>query len=302
MIRRPPRSTLSSSSAASDVYKRQVLYQVDNGVCLITLNAPQRMNTMSGHMNLGVQVALDMATEDPQVRVVCLTGTGRAFCAGGDLASGGASGGFKGSNKAKIPPSVAMAVRNLRAGMSSSESLRNMDKPTIAIVNGACAGAGFSWCCACDLRFASEKAVFKTAFRTSGLSGDFGGTWLLPRIIGSAKAREMYLLDKKVRAPEALAMGLCSEVFPAAELVPSVLKIAAEMAEAAPLALKRIKQNLNNADELLHFSAALDREADNHARTAFHPDAQEAGRAFVEKRPPRFGGLPAREPWAQSKM
>merc|ERR1719482_1456717 len=125
---------------------------------------------MNNQINAGVQVALDLAAEDPEVRMVVFTGTGRAFCAGGSLSGGkggSASSGFRAKEGGKIPATVSVAVRNLRQGMASSECLRNMDKPTIAAVNGACAGAGFSWACACDLRFAAEGAVFKSAFATA---------------------------------------------------------------------------------------------------------------------------------------
>merc|ERR1719356_2166379 len=125
-----------------------------------------------------------------------------------------------------------------------------MDKPTVAAVNGACAGAGFAWACACDLRFAAESAVFRTAFASAGLSGDYGGTWTLPRIVGPAKARELYLLNRKVPAPEAKAMGLVTDVFPDAELMPRVLAEARAMAALPQVALKRIKQNLLDADRL----------------------------------------------------
>eukprot|EP00756_Hemistasia_phaeocysticola_P066942 Hpha_TRINITY_DN9602_c0_g1::TRINITY_DN9602_c0_g1_i1::g.184233::m.184233/K15866/paaG; 2-(1,2-epoxy-1,2-dihydrophenyl)acetyl-CoA isomerase len=283
---------------ASD-YGNEVLCKLEDGVGVITLNAPSRLNTMSMHMNTGVQLALDLAFDDPEVRVLVLTGAGKAFCAGGDLKTGGASGGFKGTGKLAT---VAMAQRQLRVGMSTSEQLRNMDKPTIAAVPGAAAGAGMSWACACDLRLASEDAIFRTAFLTAGLSGDYGGTWTLPRIVGPAKARELYLMNRKVKAAEAHRIGLVSEVYPRGEFHAAVMKVAKEMAQASPLALKRIKQNLNDADVELNFGAHLTTEADRHARTAFHPDSQEAGKAFVERRPAKFAPVQRQEPWRAAKL
>jgi len=186
--------------------------------------------------------------------------------------------------------------------MDVSVALRCMDKPTVAAVNGACAGAGLSLACACDIRFAADTALFRSAFVSAGLSGDFGSTWLLPRIVGSAKARELCLLNKKIKASEALIIGLCSAVIPAKNFLSRVLEEVAPMATAAPLALRRMKQNLNDADSQLSFSAALDGEADRHVRTAFHVDAMEAGLAFMQKRAPVFVGIGEREPWERGKL
>jgi 2-(1,2-epoxy-1,2-dihydrophenyl)acetyl-CoA isomerase len=239
-----------------------------------------------------------------KMQVIVFTGTGRAFCAGGNLspdAEDGAASGFKGKG-GKIPSTVSMAVRNLRQGMASSELFRNIDKPTIAAVNGACAGAGLAWACACDLRFAAEGAIFRSGFLTAGLSGDYGGTWTLPRIVGPAKAREMYLMNKKIGAEEAKAIHLVTDVFPKETFMASVMEIATEMASAPPLALKRIKQNLIFADANTNFSAALDHEAERHARVAYHPDAAEAGLSFMQKRKPVFKGLDKKKPWELSKL
>lgn len=289
----------------SELFKDAVLYDVQDGIAIITMNQQKTMNTFSGELSVGVTVALDMASEDPNVRVVVLTGSGKAFSAGGSLSGGegkSASDGFRAPKGSKIPATVNAAIRNLRMGMKSSEVLKFMDKPTIAAVNGACAGAGFSWACACDLRFAADSAIFRTAFASAGLSGDYGGTWTLPRIVGPAKARELYLLNKKIRAEEAKSIGLVADVFPDSDFLGRVLQEARIMSEAPPLALKRIKQNLNDADRLLSFSEALDLEAERHARSGFHPDAAEAGKAFVEKRAGNFTGSGKREPWEMSKL
>lgn len=288
----------------TDLFDGAVLYEVKDGVAVIQLNQPKSMNTMGPKLNAGVQVALDLASEDDDVRVVVFTGSGKAFSAGGNLGGGkdSASAGFRAAEGQKIPSTVRAAVRNLRLGMTSSDLLRTMDKPTIAAVNGACAGAGFSWACACDLRFAADSAVFRTAFLSAGLAGDYGGTWTLPRIVGPAKARELYMLNKKVGAKEAKVIGLVSDVFPDDSFMDNVLELARGMAQAAPVALKRIKQNLNDADRVLSFSEALDNEAERHARSGYHPDAAEAGKAFMEKRAPRFKGVGQREKWELSKL
>lgn len=117
-----------------------------------------------------------------------------------------------------------------------------------------CRASHRSWACACDLRFCSDTALFRTAFLTAGLSGDYGGTWTLPRIVGPAKARELYLLNPKVRAPEALRIGLVTAVYPQADLLPRVLAIAEALAAGPPLAVRRVKQNLLDADRAISFA------------------------------------------------
>lgn len=291
-------------SFPSELFNNAVVYEVRDGVAIIRMNQEKTMNTMGPMLNPAVQVALDLAEEDDNVRVVVFTGTGRAFCAGGSLSNekDSASEGFKAREGQRIPSTVGGAVRNLRKSFGSTEQLRNMDKPTIAAVNGACAGAGFAWACAADIRFAAESAIFRTAFASAGLSGDFGGTWTLPRIVGSAKARELYFLNKKIKAHDAKTIGLVSDVFPDDKFMECVMAEAKSLAATAPLALKRIKQNLNDADRLTSFSEALDGEAERHARTAFHPDAAEAGKAFMQKRAANFQGVGNREPWQSSKL
>ena len=154
--------------------------------------------------------ALEQAAEDDAVRAVILTGTGRAFCAGGDL-RGMAAGG-----NGNRPKTTEGSIARLRGAMRTSQLMHGMGKVTFAAINGACAGAGLAWACACDIRYAADNAVFNTAFMTAGLSGDFGGTWSLSRIVGPAKARELYLLAEKFDATEAARIGLVSECRPRA--------------------------------------------------------------------------------------
>lgn len=287
------------------LYNNEVLVHRDGAVVTITINTPKAMNTMSAGVNGGVLQALQMCADDFSVSVVVFTGAGeRAFCAGGNLQGGGASAGMRmkaGSDAP--PPTVHGAVQNLRLIMSSSQILRDSHFVSIAAINGACAGAGLSWACACDLRVAAENALFRASFLTAGISGDFGGTWTLPRIVGPAKAREIYLLNEKIRAPEAHRIGLCSKVIPArgAEFQAKVHALALVLAKSAPLALKRMKANLLDADRLT-FPEHLDVEAKRHVRTGFHPDAAEAGMAFLQKRMPNFQGIGDRSSWDTSKL
>lgn len=279
----------------SNEFNNEVLVTSSDGVCIITINRPKKMNTMSGNCNAGVLHALELACDDPSVKVVIFTGAGdRAFCAGGNLEGGGARKGMR-------VKTIQGGIRTLRQGTISSQLLRTMPKITIAAINGAAAGAGLSWACACDIRLAADNAIFKTAFLTAGLAGDFGGTWTLPRIVGPAKAREMYYLNKKVRAKEALRIGLCSAVYPKEKFMEEVLKVAHQLAAAPQLALKRMKASLTDADRLT-FPEALDNECERHARSGFHPDAKEAGMAFLQKRKPKFKGIKARAPWELSRL
>jgi 2-(1,2-epoxy-1,2-dihydrophenyl)acetyl-CoA isomerase len=265
-----------------------VEYEVADGVATITLNRPESMNTMGGELLPLTNAYLARAASDGDVRAVVLTGTGRAFCAGGDLRDM-AAGNRGAPGQAIGPGSVSRAITDLRYHMRSSQLLREMPKITIAAINGACAGAGFSWACACDLRYAAESAVFNSAFLTAGLSGDFGGTWTLPRIVGPAKARELYLMPEKFRADEALRIGLVTAVVPDDEFADFVRDKATRAASFAPLTAASIKANLNDADHV-SFSEALDREADRHIRSGLTEDSREAAKAFLEKRTPTFTG------------
>jgi 2-(1,2-epoxy-1,2-dihydrophenyl)acetyl-CoA isomerase len=259
-----------------------VLYDVSDAIATITLNRPEHMNTMGDGLLEETALALAQAAEDDAVRAVILTGTGRAFCAGGDL-RGFAAGGNQG------PKTVEGSVASLRGRMRTSQLLHEMPKVTIAAINGACAGAGFSLACACDIRFCAESAVFNTAFMTAGLSGDFGGTWTLPRIVGAGKARELYLLAEKFGAAEAERIGLVSAVLPGDELAGYARGKAMRIAGFAPLTVQAIKQNLNDSLEA-GFAQQLDREADRHVRCGLTDDAREAAAAFLEKRAPVFHG------------
>jgi 2-(1,2-epoxy-1,2-dihydrophenyl)acetyl-CoA isomerase len=260
-----------------------VIYEVADGVATITLNRPDDLNTMGGQLVPMTLQALEQTAADDSVRAVILTGAGRAFCAGGDLR------GMSSALGGAAPPTLEESVARLRAAMKTSELLHRMPKVTIAAINGACAGAGLAWACACDVRYCAESARFNTAFMTAGLSGDFGGTWTLTRIVGPAKARELYLLAEKFDAAEAARIGLVSAVLPAEELLPFVREKAARVAGFAPLTLQAIKQNMNDSLEV-GFEEQLDREADRHVRSGRTEDAKEAARAFLEKRQPVFNG------------
>ena len=260
----------------------QVNYEVSDGIATLTLNRPDRLNAMSDELVEGTVAAIEAAASDETVRVLIMTGAGRGFCVGGDL---------KGLSEGELVEPVPMdtQVAGLRRRMMSAQLLHEMPKVTIAAVNGPCAGAGMSWACAADLRFAAESAVFKTAFLTAGLSGDFGGTWTVSQLLGSARARELFFLNERIDASEALRIGLVTKVLPNEDLMPYVNAVARQLADSAPLTLRWMKENLNSALRV-GFGEALDGEASRHVRSMRTEDAKEAASAFVEKRAPKFVG------------
>lgn len=294
-----------ASSYGFDNIGKSVLYDVDESgqICTITLNTPEKMNSMTPDVIQGACAAIAMAASDPQVRVVIFTGTGRAFCAGGDVKGFAKAGDHKGSAQKARPFVPDAYVWALRADMYSCELLRNMNKVSIAAINGACAGAGLSWACACDIRYAVAGAKFTTGFLNVGLTGDFGGTWTLPRIVGPAKAREMFLLADVYTAEEMEKWGAVSKVLPDREaLMTHVTEVAKKLADRAPTALQRIKANLNDADTT-SFPEHLTAEAERHAKSTMNPEMRIAAASFVSKTKPDFSEVSiARKPWMLSRL
>jgi 2-(1,2-epoxy-1,2-dihydrophenyl)acetyl-CoA isomerase len=255
---------------------------VKDGVATLTLNRPDRLNAMSGAMMDALLEALPRLADDTSIGVVVVTGAGRGFCAGGDvkaMAEGREFGGDTLEEKAQ----------ELRAQMEVSRWLHEMPKPTIAMVRGAAAGAGLSLALACDLRIASDTARFATAFARVGYSGDFGGSWFLTQLVGTAKARELYYTAEIVDAPQALALGLVNRVVPDARLEEEAQALAARLAHGPRVALRYMKRNMNAAESGT-LKDSLDLEAWHHTRTGFTEDHQEAAKAFVAKREPVFRG------------
>src|SRR3989442_2513332 len=180
-----------------------------NGVALITLNRPDSLNAMGGDLMPLLAQHLDESRWDNTVRCVVLTGAGRAFCAGGDVKNMAAQGGRESDGKRSPAASFAYGVDELRLSQRrTSYVLHTMAKPTIAMVNGHAVGAGLSLALACDLRVASEQAKFGTVFRNVGFSGDFGGSWYLPRLVGMERARQLYFTGEVIVAEEALRVGM----------------------------------------------------------------------------------------------
>src|SRR5215469_1777852 len=264
-----------------------------DGVATLTMNRPEARNALSGEMGAGLTEALQRLTYDSKVRCVVLTGAGGAFCAGGDVkgfaadtSRGAGAGSGGGSNSG---PSYEQRVAGLRRGMEMVKWIHEMPKPTLAVIPGAAAGAGLSIALACDLRIAAEGAKLTTAFSKVGLAGDYGGSYFLTHLVGSAKARELYFSADVITGAEALKLGVVNRAVPAAELAEAGAAWARQLASLPTIAVGYMKRNLNVA---LHatLSEVLDLEATHMVRTMMTADHAAAAKAFVEKRAPEFAG------------
>jgi 2-(1,2-epoxy-1,2-dihydrophenyl)acetyl-CoA isomerase len=285
-----------------------LLARVDDGVAVLTMNRPERRNALSGAMLTAMGRILAQVEVDDDVGCVVLTGAGGAFCAGGDVkgmaergkpadaraADAGAGSAKAGSSKAgradNSRVSVDAAIHHQRLDQrATSGKLWSMPKPTIAAVPGPAAGAGFSLALACDLRYAADTAFFTTAFAKVAFAGDYGGTWFLTRLVGSAKAKELYYFSERLSAQEAQALGVVNAVFPAAELDEQVMARARRLAEGPTVAYRYMKENLDRAVNG-SLEECLDLEVTHHIHTGFTEDHRAAVQAFVEKREPHFRG------------
>src|SRR4051812_18334697 len=255
-----------------------VLQKLDQGLLTITMNRPDRRNALNADMTRGLVDAARRAAEDHEVRAVLLKGAGGTFCVGGDV---------KSMAEGRAPLSFEDKMVNLRRGMEVSRILHQKSKPVVAQVDGAAAGAGLSIALACDLRIASASCKITTAFAKVGLSGDYGGTYFLTQLLGSAKARELYLTSPVLSAQEAYHYGIVTKVVPDAEVEEVALDLARSLAQGPTITLGYIKRNINNA-ETMSLEECFDAEAIHHSRAGETLDLKEAAKAFVEKRKPVF--------------
>ena len=236
----------------------EVLIEDVDGVRIITLNRPDRLNALADGIMQELAAATAAAARDDAVGCVVVTGAGRGFCSGGDLKGGSA--------RAPVSVDHASGTRveqgfvRLRGHMETARLLHDMGKPTIAMVNGPVAGAGIGIAGACDLRFAGESATFLAAFDRIGGSGDFGASWFWTKILGSGAAREIMLLGEKLDAATAYAKGIYTKVFPDADLREQTLAVARRLANGPRMGFRYMKANLNLAEDA-QFEAALDQEA-----------------------------------------
>jgi 2-(1,2-epoxy-1,2-dihydrophenyl)acetyl-CoA isomerase len=258
-----------------------LLEAIENGVAWLTLNRPERLNALSTEMTGALTEALNRIATDREVGCVVITGAGRGWCAGGDVKSMEARG---------RDQTVEDRVEGLRRAHQLPLLMRNCPKPIIGMINGPVAGAGLGLALACDLRVAGKSARFGTAFVRIGYSGDYGGTWSLTRLVGTAKARELYLLGDVIGAEEACRLGMVNRLVDDEKLRDETMTLARRLADGPRVALGYIKKNLFAA-ETEPFQTVLDLEAEHQARCAFTEDHKEAVAAFNEKRPPVFKGM-----------
>ena len=257
-----------------------VLQKLEQGLLTITMNRPDRRNALNPDMTRGLVEAARRAAEDHEVRAVLLKGAGGTFCVGGDV---------KSMAEGRAPLAFEAKMANLRRGMEVSRILHQMPKPVVAQLDGAAAGAGLSIALSCDLRVASASCKITTAFAKVGLSGDYGGTYFLTQMLGSAKARELYLTSPVLSATEAYNLGMVTKVVPDADIDAEAHDLAMSLAQGPSVTLGYIKRNINNA-ETMSLEACFDAEAIHHSRSGETADHKEAAKAFVEKRKPAFAG------------
>jgi 2-(1,2-epoxy-1,2-dihydrophenyl)acetyl-CoA isomerase len=249
-----------------------IRYEVAGGLCRITLDRPDHMNAMTNRMVREAYDALRAASTDSTIRVLLLTGAGRAFCPGADLnhfTSGG--------------PDEVLTAREFEV----TTLLHEMPAVTIAAVNGACAGAGMGWALACDLRVMAASAKMNTAFLDVAVAGDMAIPWSLPRIVGAARARDLSFIPRRIEADEAERIGLVARVFADATFRDETEAVVAALLEKSPTALRGLKHNYLAA-ERMPIGEFVDYEAERHLEIAASADTAEAFRAFVEKRKPVF--------------
>jgi 2-(1,2-epoxy-1,2-dihydrophenyl)acetyl-CoA isomerase len=258
-----------------------LLIERDGPTAVVKLNRPGKRNSIGGPMMVELHAILSDIAADPEMRILVLRGEGDDFCPGADVKHYGGAGG---AARTATPPAWP-GVREFNVAVL----LHEMPAVTIAAINGACAGAGFGWACACDLRIASATARFNTAFLDVGVAGDMGGPWTLPRLVGAAKARELYFLPGKFDAEEALRIGLVSRVSAPDSFESDLAAVVGRLAAAAPLALTAMKANFVAA-ESTGLSEYIALESERHMRLFQSQDTTEAFKAFVEKRAPVFRG------------
>ncbi len=272
-----------------DTGTQDLLAHVDGNVAAIVFNRPERRNALSDGMYGGFTRVLSAVATDPEVRVVMLTGSGGAFCAGGDV-KGMHESNETGQPREGKPAGVEANVDNLRRNQRDvSLALHRLQKPVVAAIPGAAAGAGMSIALSADIRIAAERALIVTAFSGVGASGDFGGSWFLTQLVGHAKAKELYFMSPRLTAQEALALGIVNQVLPDEGFEAAALAYCHELAARPPVALRYIKENINRAMGA-DLATCLDAEAHAMITTMSTEDHSEAAAAFVEKRQATFKG------------
>lgn len=290
---------------AIDTGTHELLCDLQDGVATVTLNKPEKRNALGDILTPALRAILLELEADARCGAILLTGAGRAFCAGGDVSGMGSNRkprrprahdplkprgeAARGSDAPARPPDLAEAVRNL---IEKQESLTlrmaELDKPIVAALPGPAAGAGLSIALAADLRIMADDTFVTTAFRRIGLSGDYGSSWFLTRLVGPAVAKELLMTSRRIPADECLRLGIANRIVPFDDLAAESRSLALDLANGPRTALRLMKRNVNRA-VLGDLRACLAGEAEGMVRTTRTADHREAVRAFMEKREPRFG-------------
>jgi enoyl-CoA hydratase/carnithine racemase len=263
----------------------ELLCVIRDRVAIITLNRPEARNAFSDTLTPALRTMIKTCGENPEVGALLLTGAGTAFCAGGNVKGMGAH-----RDKKKLEMSYEDKVAELQERQRLlTGALVSVRKPTIAALPGPAVGAGLALALACDIRIAAQSAFVATGYVRVGLSGDYGIAWLLTRLVGTSRARELMFTGDKVDAARCETIGLVNRVVPDDKLQAEAFALAKSMAEGPTLALRYIKDNLDEALQF-DFATARDHEAERLTRLTTTADHKEAVRAFIEKRKPVFQG------------
>ncbi|HKW31802.1 MAG TPA: enoyl-CoA hydratase-related protein [Candidatus Acidoferrum sp.] len=271
---------MSNSSQPAAQAGPVLLETKHDGITTLVMNRPDRLNALNNELATALNDALGRIAKDESARVVVVTGSGRAFCAGGDLALI-AKGRASGDTRALEPL--------LRAGMQATLTMRTMPQPVIAAVNGAAAGAGMNIALAADIRIAAEEATFGQNFAKIGLFPDYGGTYFLPQLVGPARAAELFYTGDMIDAKTALRLGIVNQVVPAAQFEAEVKALAQKIAQGPPLAVRAVKKTIFGSEKE-RLTAALEHEVQQQMPCYLSEDCSEGIRAFFEKRAPLFRG------------
>jgi enoyl-CoA hydratase/carnithine racemase len=265
----------------------QLLYRVEDGLAIITLNRPEKLNALSRAMVADIRRIATEAEQDPGIFALCITGTGRGFCSGHEIEAVLAA-----TNRPTAPTAAAHGHNGAGELPALFSFLLRVTKPILAAVNGVTAAGGFVLAMMCDMRFASDAASFTVGFSNRGLVAEHGLSWLLPRQIGTSRALDLLWSSRRVSADEALRIGLVDRVAPAGRELQEVISYVREMrAKVSPRALADMKEQVYGDLSEDFTSAVLEAERRTQLSLA-HPDVREGARSFMERRPPTF------QPWA----
>src|SRR5215207_7211793 len=272
---------MTESRIEIDTGTGELLYEIRDRVAVITLNRPEARNALSDHLTPALRRMIKQCGDDPNVGALLITGAGTAFCAGGDVKG-------MGNNSNKKEVAFEERVADLRTKQRTlTGALVAVRKPTIAALPGPAAGAGMALALACDIRIAAESAIMSTGYARIGLTGDYGIAWLLTRLAGTSRARELMFLSERIDARRCEALGLVNRVVPDADLQNEAFGIARTLANGPASAYASIKDNLDLALSA-DFLTSLDQEAEKMVVAAGTAQHAEAVRAFIEKRAPNY--------------